>query len=336
MFHSKKFPLFLCVLTAMVNTIACQFDDITNYGSAEWNDVENPATEDLLGIWGSSTSDIWVVGESGLILHYDGESWNRIESNTQATLTDIWGAAPDDIWAVGGHNEFNGTVLHYDGNEWSEIVSHAEQRLAAVWGSSSTDIYVVGDADRSALLKHWDGNTWESVTLPEDISIGQDIWGDGPDNVFVVAFGEIVHFDGASWTIIDQGFAASYPAFAMWGSSSSNVHLAGSNGVIRRWNGAKWSNLLRLDPGDGYDIQFLGLSGTSTTNVFAVGHLLETVDDAPPRGHIAATRIFYFNGFSWTMQNTGTLKMSLTDVWSASALDAWAVGESGTILRYRP
>jgi len=69
--------------------------------------VEVPATESLHGIFGSSPSDLWIVGAGGCILHYDGVSWARIPSPTRADLHAGWALAPDDVWIVG-----QGTSLH--------------------------------------------------------------------------------------------------------------------------------------------------------------------------------------------------------------------------------
>ncbi len=37
-----------------------------------WVSVASPTTSDLLGIWGTSDTDIWAVGCDGAILHYGG------------------------------------------------------------------------------------------------------------------------------------------------------------------------------------------------------------------------------------------------------------------------
>ena len=42
-------------------------------------------------IWGSSSNDLYVVGNNGKIAHYNGTSWQRIESGTTLNINDIWG-----------------------------------------------------------------------------------------------------------------------------------------------------------------------------------------------------------------------------------------------------
>ena len=72
--------------------------------------------DDLKGVWGTSTSDIFTVGGSGRILHYDGSEWSEMSSGTANILYDVWGTSAFDVFAVGE----NGTILHYseEPEEW--------------------------------------------------------------------------------------------------------------------------------------------------------------------------------------------------------------------------
>ena len=37
-----------------------------------------PGTVNLKDVWGSSASDVYVVGEGGFIAQYDGSSWTQV------------------------------------------------------------------------------------------------------------------------------------------------------------------------------------------------------------------------------------------------------------------
>ena len=59
--------------------------------------LELPIPDILIGwginkLWGSSSSDIYVVGNEGNIAHYNGTSWTKIESGTTLDINDIGGA----------------------------------------------------------------------------------------------------------------------------------------------------------------------------------------------------------------------------------------------------
>ena len=94
----------------------------------------------LNGVWGSSPSDVFAVGERGTILHYDGSAWSAMASGTSNRLNGVWGSSSSDVFAVGEP----GTILHYDGSAWSAMTSGATRSLRGVWGSSSSDVFVAG------------------------------------------------------------------------------------------------------------------------------------------------------------------------------------------------
>ncbi len=334
----KQILLQACLGALFIAPTACWFGD-TGGGFIEWEKVEGPVATDLTAIFGFSETDIWAVGDGGAIIRYDGQTWKAVESNTSATLLDVWGSAPDDVWAVGGDDEFDGVVLHYDGNQWSEVVSHEGQRLVAVWGSEADSVFVLGGADWSTLLVHWDGHQWYNVDLPDGVNNGVDMWGDTEEDIYVATRGQVTHYNGTGWAVISDGFGATYPAASMWGSSAEDIYVAAFGGTIRHWDGANWTDTLKVtldNEDEGYELNFHGLWGTSATNVIAVGEVVHTEQDAGPRERVVGTRIYRFDGDSWTRQDTGSFKCQLRDIWAASARHLWAVGKGGTILHYSP
>ena len=45
---------------------------------------------DLRGVWGDSASDVFAVGHDGTIIHYDGSAWAPMISNTTEDLNGVW------------------------------------------------------------------------------------------------------------------------------------------------------------------------------------------------------------------------------------------------------
>ena len=72
-----------------------------HYDGASWTCVPTPATSILHGVWGSSSADVWAVGEAGTILHFDGVSWSAVPSPTGSALYGVWASGPCDVWAIG-------------------------------------------------------------------------------------------------------------------------------------------------------------------------------------------------------------------------------------------
>ena len=58
-------------------------------------------TEDLYEIWGRSSSDLYVVGDAGTILHYDGSSWSDVSGASTTNLRGVWYSSSNNVYAVG-------------------------------------------------------------------------------------------------------------------------------------------------------------------------------------------------------------------------------------------
>jgi hypothetical protein len=126
------------------------------------------ATCSLSGVWGSSATDVFAVGEGGTILHYNGSSWTPMASVTTADYLDlsgVWGISGTDVFAVGdGYDPVLGTItiLHYDGSAWSPVDSGTINPLSGIWGISGTDVFAVGDG---GTILHYAGST-STTTVP--------------------------------------------------------------------------------------------------------------------------------------------------------------------------
>lgn len=62
----------------------------------------------LLGIWGSSRSNVFVVGFPGVAWHFDGSDWMRMTLPTRGGLYCVWGDGRGSVFAGG-----QGIVFHY-------------------------------------------------------------------------------------------------------------------------------------------------------------------------------------------------------------------------------
>jgi len=74
---------------------------VWHYDGTSWMPMATPAGDTVLNdVWGRSGSDVYVVGDNGLILHYDGAAWTASHQGTDALLA-VFGWAPGDVYAVG-------------------------------------------------------------------------------------------------------------------------------------------------------------------------------------------------------------------------------------------
>jgi hypothetical protein len=187
---------------------------IAHYDGTGWQvTIPDPTALTLRGVGGTSSSDVFAVGDGGVILHYDGTAWAAMQSGTSSALLDVWAAAPNDVVIIGSEGGFR-----YDGQAWTPM-EDVTSYLWGVWGTSSEDVHTVGTGGI------------------------RDVWGSSPTHVFQVGSnGQILHFDGSEpWTPMSSG--TDRFLFGVWGTSSSDVYAVGADGTIRHYDGSAWNSI---------------------------------------------------------------------------------------------
>jgi hypothetical protein len=284
--------------------------------------MSSSTTSGINGVWGSSPTNVFAVGDSGMILHYNGSTWSTVTSGTTSNLTAIWGDSSTEIFAVG----WDGEILHYNGSAWSRMTSGISgDALLGVCGSASNDVFAVGTGDT---ILHYNGNIWKRMATGTENCQFYGVWGNSATTVFTVCTGEdwgagylkwyskVLRYDGAAWSEVCRSVA--HRLYGVWGSSPTDVFAAGSNGEILYYDGSLWTT---LTSGNTYDLPhglLVGVWGSSSTNVFTVG-----------RGGT----ILQYNGTAWNQIRDSTTDM-LYDIWGSSPADIFAVGDGGVVLHY--
>lgn len=122
------------------------------FDGSKWTKQALTGQTGVLGIWGSSSKDVWVRRDG--LEHYDGSSWTT--SDLDAEIADVYGSAKNDVWAVGKA----GFISHYDGTKWTTVTSGSTSDLSTVWASGPNDAWAGG----AKALLHWDGKAWSAAT----------------------------------------------------------------------------------------------------------------------------------------------------------------------------
>jgi hypothetical protein len=189
--------------------------------------VHNAATtRDLYGIYAQSASDIWAVGENGIIVHFDGSAWTPgADLGKKMTLYDVVCTSASTCWAVGE----SGTLARYNGSTWTASTLPSPANVNAIYAQSASDVWAVGESGR---IWHYDGSVW---TL--SATVGGNAWSDitcaSPSTCWAAGEGgKLLRWSGSSWS--PEGSPTSLALNAVIAPQISLGWAVGDGGVIVR------------------------------------------------------------------------------------------------------
>jgi len=232
-------PVILTVATGRAvfafawNDIWIAAGGIHHFDGSQWTEqraiVEVGSTNK---IWGSSSSNLWLVGNNGLITNYNGSTWQRVESGTDVRLTDIWGVRDREtnesfVVTVGSYTFSPGerSILRITGNTVESIPWVNNRRAHSIWFASSSRWYLCGDG---VWTRKPDKVWYEVLGIPVIPYFTEHVRGVASNNVFAVGdFGVVTHFNGITWRIYQEGSLAD-----IFYSVAYNGHLMVSVGFV--------------------------------------------------------------------------------------------------------
>jgi hypothetical protein len=202
----------------VINTIyAFNENDISFEYAVRWNGVEFEEQQIpgiLIGqsikkMWGTSSDNMFVIGDNGLITYYNGQTWQRIESGTQNNLHDIWGiydevsdektilvSARDKILKIKNDNEVeefdwpftqNGNLSLWFKNRYSKFTSGdgvfkynktmgwkmfsglLNYKTYSIRGNDINDVFVAG---AFGYVSHYNGINWKDILPLQNVRFG--------------------------------------------------------------------------------------------------------------------------------------------------------------------
>jgi hypothetical protein len=197
---------------------------------------------------------------------------------------------------VGQGPDFAPLILHYDGKDWTELPNplpaggHGWLRGVVAlgprdaWAVGSTDAPLLPSGYRSALILHWDGSRWNSVTTPSGLGAlsgiaavsPDDLWAVGPVDSDSFSPPVVAHWDGSSWRVIDDGELGYVDLFRVRAISARNVWAVGATagtesvGIVAHWNGVRFRIVDKGKPLSAVGESFNDIASSGRT-VWAVG-----------------------------------------------------------------
>ena len=265
----------------------------------------------LLGVWGSSPTDVWAVGgrtETGpLVLHYDGSTWETLDTGVRGV--DLWwvyGFANGPVFMSGS----NGTILRYQNGAFETMTTPGTSIVFGMWGSSPDNVWAVGgNFAGGAFAWQFDGSAWTARTdVPTDLTASGTLWkfnGRGSDDVWISATdGATLHWDGSAFERLDTGAEA--PLLSIGGNSERFITAGGAfDGVLYENDGTGWKSAI---PAGGPRLVGIAVSEDDAYVVGETGTVLRRSDDG------------------WKTQTPRATNQNLHAVWLDPEGGAWAVG----------
>jgi hypothetical protein len=186
------------------------------------NFIELPIPPILIGwsinkIWGSNSSDLYVVGNNGNIAWYNGSQWSRIESGTDVDLLDVWGTPDGTVWACGYSGDYAISALLkitgqsvekiYEGFSSNQNNGYYVGPMSGEWGTGNIRIY----------LMNWSGiyiqanssNLFLEKEIAKFSDVGFGIDGTDDNNIFSCGEGFVGHWNGTNYTEYPELFKSS-------------------------------------------------------------------------------------------------------------------------------
>jgi hypothetical protein len=289
--------------------------------------IEHAAFDDrfsgqLVGLLGSSSSDVFSVGPRGNVYHYDGEHWTLRRMSGMSDLSSngvssFWGSSSTSLWAVGAASRSDPTrgsvqfarVWRQSGDTWTPAYdSPNAEFFNDISGTSDTDIWVAGRG-----ILHYDGTGWTPATIADFASDFSALWALTPNNAFGgTTEGALFQYDGTSWRRTAAGNG--YRIRDIWGSSASDVWAVDAGGFVRRWNGTDWQESTRFNG------ELSAVGGTSPTNVWVGG----------------SNVLAHWNGATWFSEDPATTWIAHPrGIWFASTGAGWYVSAGATLWELR-
>lgn len=234
-----------------------------HFDGTSWTSTPTTATDLVYVLWGASPDDVWLVGRGCTAVHWTGAAWapTAVTGCTNAVFNNVNGASATDVWAVGSSGQIN----RWNGSAWADA-SFGNDTYWDTWIDSPTDVYIVGTR---GTIVHWNGTytnepgapnqtvtsvtgvggahwavgfaglilykppggAWTVQASPTTTENYYDVLALAANDVWAVgSAGTIVHYDGASWSVVPSPTTESLRAISR--IPGGGLRIAGDAGTV--------------------------------------------------------------------------------------------------------
>jgi hypothetical protein len=245
-----------------------RFDgNMWHYDGNTYSPVILSAPYEFTSIYGFSSTDIYAAGEriigynpnppptfidSSLIIHYDGTAWRKVNVYNGSSLRDINGSSASNIIAGGRYN----TLYSFNGGAWQKDSINIQVPVGQSFHIESVNLgasvsYLVGYRsfeDMSDLTYYFFervNSVWTKIDSTSFAKFGEELFRSPSGTLYSVGQGGVYKYVEHSWTNI-LNITSAY-IYGIWGTSDTNIFIAGNFGSVYHFNGTDWQRIEALN-----------------------------------------------------------------------------------------
>ncbi|WP_434479812.1 Ig-like domain-containing protein [Gemmatimonas sp.] len=273
-----------------------------------WSAMTSPTSRTLRGVHGVFGSNVWAVGDAGVMLRFNGTAWQTMNEADGQFLDcrAVHVRGPTDVMATCNERNWGWSIQRWNGTNWTRMNTPQREFMTDI-AETNGIVYAVGSQRTAYRLV---GNDWvqDADRLGDQFVTG--IYADARGIMAVGNEGFTMRRTSTGWTIL-----SGYPLYdAMWAGGPDLIVAAGTRGAIDLFDGTRWTSSRPQGETNG----IRDVWGASRDAIFAVG----------PQ----ATMLRY-DGARWQTQAVPTTAW-INGVWGLRRDSVWAVTGNGEILFY--
>ncbi len=149
-------------------------------------------------IWGTSSSDLYIVGNNGNIAYYNGRSWQKIKNTVSNELDfhDVFGKDGNSPIYFIAASILNGNnqIIKLEKNKFEDVPFNGISALQSIWYAYSKKIYLAG-----SYFFIYENKNWKKIS-ELSTQTTTSVKGNGANDIIAVGTkGIIDHYDGITW-----------------------------------------------------------------------------------------------------------------------------------------
>ena len=334
---------------------------LVRYDGSSWS-VWTPAPSGY-GLWGTTSSGIYVVGSSGGLSRWDGAAWTAMTSGTGQTLNEVWTTSASDVTVVGNAGTIlrgiRGATVSVAGGSWTvtpqgnqlQATAEARDALNAVvtgvpftWQSTNPAVATVNTSGlvTAVALGSADIIATAPGGLADTLSVTVTVVA---NSVQLTPVGFTLSGVGSSQTLaveVRDGTGAVVPSPTVaWASSNPAVATVDGSGVVTAVAAGQTSIAATSGAVTAYATVTVSVPGVAPANLWtpasapAASYLYGIWGSSPSDVYASSNSnlLYHYNGSAWTSVTTGATG-ALRGIWGTSGADVFAVGSAGNIVHY--